>query len=201
MTPSPTRGAIAESAPRAGYGNEPSAIIPAKRSKIDTYVRSSSPGGRLERCTHSRVNTAIGRPSQRTGTASMRAESGNSSTRTSPSVISPDVNADASTDCSLTLANEPTQSVWYTVWPVAGRTWPTISHRSSFVGTYSSRSAKQKSASIPHSDIRRLRCDTWSRSRVVLSRTSAARKAIGGSLPDLLSRAGGRPRWPARRGR
>ena len=36
ITPSPTRGAAVESAPRAGYGNEPSAIIPAKRSKIDT---------------------------------------------------------------------------------------------------------------------------------------------------------------------
>ena len=61
ITPSPTRGAAVESAPRAGYGNEPSAIIPAKRSKIVTYVRSSSPGGRPARCTHSRVSTAIGR--------------------------------------------------------------------------------------------------------------------------------------------
>ena len=109
--------------------------MPAKRSKIPTYVRSSSPGGRPARCTHSRVSTAIGVPLQRTGTASMRAEFGRSSTSTSPSVISPDVNDDDSTDRSLTLANVPTQSVWYTVWPVAGRTWPTISQRSSFVGT------------------------------------------------------------------
>ena len=94
-------------------------------------------------------------------------------------MISPDVNDDDSTERSLTLAKVPTQSVWYTVWPVAGRTWPTISQRSSLVGTYSIRSAKQKSASIPHSDIRRFRCDTWSRSSVVLSRTRAASEAIG----------------------
>ena len=101
-----------ESAPRDGYGNDPSAIISAKRSKIDTYVRSSSPGGRPARCTHSRVSTAIELPSWRTGMASMRAASGSASTSTSPSVISPDLNADERTDCSLALAKAPTQSVW-----------------------------------------------------------------------------------------
>ena len=36
---------------------------------------------------------------------------------------------------SDSLAHEPTQSVWYIVWPVAGRTWATTAHRPSTVGT------------------------------------------------------------------
>ena len=75
---------------RPGYGNEPSAIIAANRSNSDRYSRSSSPAVRPVRSTHSRVSTAIVRPPQRTGMASMRAGSAASSTVTSPSVISPD---------------------------------------------------------------------------------------------------------------
>ncbi len=101
--------------------------------------------------------TAMIWPLQRTGIASIRAGSTCSSTGTSPSVISPDVSTDVSTACSLELANVPTQSVRYTVWPVAGRIWPMISQRSSLVGAYSRRSEKQRSASRPHSDVRRFR--------------------------------------------
>ena len=35
----------------------------------------------------------------------------------------------SSTVARCSLAHDPTQSVWYIVWPVAGRTWPTISQR------------------------------------------------------------------------
>ena len=61
--------------------------------------------------------------------ASIRVWSARSSTCTSPSAISPDSNALASIGRSDSFAHEPTQSVWYIVCPVAGRTWPTTSHR------------------------------------------------------------------------
>ena len=69
--------------------------------------------------THSRVITAMVWSPWRTGTASMRAGSFCSSTVTSPSVISPELTTRLSTACSVALANVPTQSVRYAVWP-----WP-----------------------------------------------------------------------------
>jgi hypothetical protein len=67
--------------------------------------------------------------------ASMRVSSGTSSTSISPSTGAADSYAFTSSSVSVALAQVPTQSVWYMVWPVAGRTWAATRHRSSVVGT------------------------------------------------------------------
>ena len=70
----------------------------------------------------------------------------------SPSMISPSEKVRDTTGRSPSSTTAPTQSRRYTVWPVVGRTWPrTTKPRPSLprTGANSSRSAKQKSASIP----------------------------------------------------
>ena len=78
------------------------------------------------------------------------------------------------------FAHDPTQSVWYIVWPVAGRTWPTTDP--AIVGGSARRAADRRSRSRPACPIRKRvgsRCATWSRSSVVCSRTSSVSFGIG----------------------
>ena len=65
----------------------------------------------------------------------MRVSSEMPSTVISPSTTSPVRWARAMNSTSESLAHVPTQSVWYIVWPVAGRTCATTAHRWSAAGT------------------------------------------------------------------
>ena len=78
---------------------------------MDRYVRSSSPGWRLVLELHSRVRTATGPFSPRTGMANTCTESEIPILFNSPSRICPDPKASVSSVFSSAFASVPTRSV------------------------------------------------------------------------------------------
>ncbi len=133
-TPSPMRGASSISRSSDVNGKSPLTTMRAKRSKTETYTRSSSPGWRrISDTGDSRVSTATSWPSppHRDALHASQFADGRSSPRPRRSRRRDHARATSGRLSSST--SWPTRSTRCSVWLVLGRTWPTMTKRARVV--------------------------------------------------------------------